>query len=1047
MVIYMKKSTLSLIIASVVFSSNTMAVQDPNKYTQDQHHIMLDIMEVEAHQNATDQKVNNINVNVEQANQNSSEALNKVNNLEGRVTTNESNIEVLQDTKADKSDLTDLENKGKDFVADVNTRIENTAQYLIDNKDEINGKLNAAVDNSVTNYINSEGSSVNVMVNGAKETANDFDRRITDNQKNIQSNKAKNEAVWELTFGGQPHFNDKGEFDGFLRAESDKLVVGPNGEFYGYKENAGLYGKFALKNQEQDNRLNNHTARIDGNDKRIEGLQETKADKTDLADLESKGQDAYTELNGKVNSITNASTTVLTSAIKLGNYVKDNTDSIKGNISGVVNNVIDNSVTNLVNNEGSKVNLVVNGAKETANDFEQRITKNTSDIAAQDKIISKQGERLTNVEYTADNNKLAITKLNTETQRLEDVKADRVELEALEQKGNDAYNNVNAKVDSVTNDVEIINNKITKVEGVAGSIVANKDVIVNKAGDVYEGVRTDITNEINTSVNAAVSGIKGDINNSWVNNKDGIKANVNGKYEGAKTEITNNVLNEIGDIAIGDSETIVNIKNDISKDVTNQLKLDAKDLAINIKKDIVEGNNEYVNQIKGEVSNQVNIAKDAAETVVKDFQDQIDATNANVDGQVKRGEIAYANLKQQGDDNSQAIINVSGKVDGAIEDGTYWITNLQNQIDMNVEAGKTELTNISGKVDNAIQIGGDKITNLEQQIVEGNTTIIADVDAKLEDNSKKLIAMGQNESNRLEQELRNDGQDAYDDLLVRIDNATSKEDVDAILNEYKKQALANIRATVTKNGPAVVDGLQQAKDDAKQKAEDYVKNEIDQAIADNTQAGKDYVKGEIDNAIAGMVPGANDLDGRIEKLENTVNKGQVIVNNVKDAGKTAGGALINKAPVVKGEVIAKANTAINAGRTINDKANEALAIGANNTVAINQERTDRIQGQRETLKTSMAYTDSRFNSMQNQVDANRKRAAGGISGVSAMTNIPQLSGSATYSFGVGIGGFDGEQSIAAGGSARIKDNVVIRSSVSTSTEGEMVWGAGVGFEW
>lgn len=1047
MVIYMKKSTLSLIIASVVFSSNTMAVQDPNKYTQDQHHIMLDIMEVEAHQNATDQKVNNINVNVEQANQNSSEALNKVNNLEGRVTTNESNIEVLQDTKADKSDLTDLGNKGKDFVADVNTRIENTAQYLIDNKDEINGKLNAAVDNSVTNYINSEGSGVNVMVNGAKETVNDFDRRITDNQKNIQSNKTRNDAAWTLMFGGTPYIDDEGNFKGFLRKESDKLVVGPNGEFYGYKENAGLYGKFTLKNQEQDNRINHNTSRIDGNDKRIESLQEIKADKTDLADLESKGQDAYIELNGKVNNITNASTTVLTSAIKLGNYVKDNTDSIKGNISGVVNNVIDNSVTNLVNNEGSKVNLAVNGAKETANDFEQRITKNTSDIAAQDKIISKQGERLTNVEYTADNNKLAITKLNTETQRLEEVKADRADLDALEQKGNEAYNKVNARVESVTNDVEIINGKITKVEGVAGSIVANKDVIVNKAGDVYEGVRTDITNEINSSVNAAIGGIKGTANNTWENNKGDVKANVSGKYDGAKTEITNNVLNEIGDIAIGDSETIVNIKNDISKDVTNQLKLDAKDLAINIKKDIVEGNNEYVNQIKGEVSNQVNIAKDAAETVVKDFQDQIDATNANVDGQVKRGEIAYANLKQQSDDNSQAIINVSGKVDGAIEDGTYWITNLQNQIDMNVEAGKTELTNISGKVDNAIQIGGDKITNLEQQIVEGNTTIIADVDAKLEDNSKKLITMGQNESNRLEQELRNEGQDAYDDLLARIDNATSKEDVDAILNEYKKQALANIRATITKNGPAVVDGLQQAKDDAKQKAEDYVKNEIDQAIADNTQAGKDYVKGEIDNAIAGMVPGANDLDGRIEKLENTVNKGQVIVNNVKDAGKTAGGALINKAPVVKGEVIAKANTAINAGRTINDKANEALAIGANNTVAINQERTDRIQGQRETLKTSMAYTDSRFNSMQNQVDANRKRAAGGISGVSAMTNIPQLSGSATYSFGVGIGGFDGEQSIAAGGSARIKDNVVIRSSVSTSTEGEMVWGAGVGFEW
>lgn len=974
----MKKSTLSLIIASVVFSGNAMAVQDPNKYTQDQHHIMLDIMQVEARQDATDYKVNNMNIDVEKANQNSAEALSKANNLEGRVDTNETNISKLQETKADKSELTNLENKGNSAVVDINNRIDNVAS-----------------------------------------ATDDFDKRINQNKSDISEQ--------------QKTISKHGERLTTVEQRAD------NNAFY------------VQKHTTQIEVLQETTAtqaeQIKQNSIRAEELDEVKANRDELKDLENKGNTAIADINAKVDSVNNTASLIKGKVEGGLTYVKDNSSDIKGGISGAVSNIIDNSVTNLVNNEGSKVNLAVNGAKETANDFEQRITKNTSDIAAQDKIISKQGERLTNVEYTANNNKLAITKLNTETERLEDVKADRTELDALEQKGTDAYNTVNAKVDSVTNDVEIINGKITKVEGVAGSIVSNKEFIINKAGDVYEGVRTDITNEINSSVNAAIGGIKGSVNNTWENNKGNVKANVSGKYEGAKTEITNNVLNEIGDIALGDSETIVNIKNDISKDVTNQLKLDAKGLAINIKKDIVEGNNEYVNQIKGEVNNQVNIAKDAVETVVKDFQDQIDATNANVDGQVKRGEIAYANLKQQSDDNSQAIINISGKVDGAIEDGTYWVTNLQKQIDVNVEAGKTELTNINGKVDNAIQIGGDKITNLEQQIVEGNTTIIADVDAKLEDNSKKLIAMGQNESNRLEQDLRNDGQEAYDDLLARIDNATSKEDVDAILNEYKKQALANIRATVAKNGPAVVDGLQQAKDDAKQKAEDYVKNEIDQAIADNTQAGKDYVRGEIDNAIAGMVPGANDLDGRIEKLENTVNKGQVIVNNVKDAGKTAGGALINKAPVVKGEVIAKANTAINAGRTINDKANEALAIGANNTVAINQERTDRIQGQRETLKTSMAYTDSRFNSMQNQVDANRKRAAGGISGVSAMTNIPQLSGSATYSFGVGIGGFDGEQSIAAGGSARIKDNVVIRSSVSTSTEGEMVWGAGVGFEW
>lgn len=136
--------------------------------------------------------------------------------------------------------------------------------------------------------------------------------------------------------------------------------------------------------------------------------------------------------------------------------------------------------------------------------------------------------------------------------------------------------------------------------------------------------------------------------------------------------------------------------------------------------------------------------------------------------------------------------------------------------------------------------------------------------------------------------------------------------------------------------------------------------------------------------------------------------------------------------------MAKVKGATNYAQTVNAKADSALVVGYDNSQAIIQERNARIQGQRDTLKAANNYTDSRFNSMQNQVDDNRKRAAAGISGVAAMTNIPQLSGNANYSFGVGIGGFDNEQSIAAGMTGRVGNNVVIRSSVSTSTQGEMV---------
>lgn len=950
----MKKSILSLIVASVIFSGAANAVNDPNKYTQDQHHIMLDIMEVESHQKATNEKVDKINVDVTEANKNAAEALGKSSDLEGRVSTNEQRLE-------DHGNL----------LSSVEQQTELNATAIINTNTELN-------------YQVERGEQAFAGLNNKIEISNDFDRRITQNSNDIQTDKKRNDAAWVVMVGGKPHLDNNGEFDGFLRPDTNTMIMGPDGSLYGYKENAGLYGRLRLTADDHETRITKNTARIDGNDERIENLQEVKADKTDLATLESKGTDAYLELSGKVDNVISGGMLAMNGVIKLGDYIKSNGGGIKAGISGKVSTVIDNSVTNLVNNEGSKLNLAVNGAKETANDFEQRISKNTTDIAAQDKIISKQGERLTNVEYTAENNRLAITKQQTETVRLDDVKADRTELAELESKGNDAYTNLNGKLTEVEGHINNAKHIAGKVKGAVDVVINNSDTIVG-----------------------------------------GVNGAINSKVENITNNITGDVLNQIGDIVIdGNSETVVNIKNDITNDVTNQLKLDAKDIALNIKKDIVEGNNEYANIINGKYTS----AKNAAEVVIKNFQDQIDATNDKVDGQVDRAENAAIKANEKALDTFNFIDDK--KLDKTV-------------FDTEVARGEAAYTKVNDRIDNVVNQGNEELTNINNQFGQVNETI----NNGIADNTDKLIAMGRGESERLETELRHDGQAAYDDLASRIEKATSEEEISNILNQYKKDQLTKIQARVNAARPGAEQALADAKANAKKEANLYVKGKIDQAIANNTDAGKDYVQNEIDKAIEGMVPGANDLDDRIEKIENTINDGKHLAVTAKKEGTAAAIKITAKAPTLKGALGSQANAAKTYAKSVNSKADAALAMGVDNSDAIIAERDDRIRGQRDTLKAANNYTDSRFNSIQNQVDDNRKRAAAGISGVSAMTNIPQLSGNSTYSFGVGIGGFDGEQSIAAGMSGRVAENVILRSSLSTSTQGEVVWGAGVGFEW
>lgn len=72
--------------------------------------------------------------------------------------------------------------------------------------------------------------------------------------------------------------------------------------------------------------------------------------------------------------------------------------------------------------------------------------------------------------------------------------------------------------------------------------------------------------------------------------------------------------------------------------------------------------------------------------------------------------------------------------------------------------------------------------------------------------------------------------------------------------------------------------------------------------------------------------------------------------------------------------------------------------------------------------------------------------AAGIAGVAAMANIPEVNSHQTFAVGVGVGGFDGQQAVAVGASARVNDNLTVKASVAANNE-EVVWGAGAAIGW
>jgi hypothetical protein len=163
---------------------------------------------------------------------------------------------------------------------------------------------------------------------------------------------------------------------------------------------------------------------------------------------------------------------------------------------------------------------------------------------------------------------------------------------------------------------------------------------------------------------------------------------------------------------------------------------------------------------------------------------------------------------------------------------------------------------------------------------------------------------------------------------------------------------------------------------------------------------------------------------------NTTGAASTSVGNTSGAvaiiGSTVSLGTNSGSAVILGNSSADSTVSLNGNRLQN------IGTGVSGTDAVNLNQVNSL----------MSSTTSQITSLQNQANINK----GGISSVSAMTNIPSLSASQKNNFGVGIGSFQGASAIAFGGNFRIKDNLVGKISASLSS-GNYVTGAGLSFGW
>lgn len=400
--------------------------------------------------------------------------------------------------------------------------------------------------------------------------------------------------------------------------------------------------------------------------------------------------------------------------------------------------------------------------------------------------------------------------------------------------------------------------------------------------------------------------------------------------------------------------------------------------------------------------------------------------------------------------NSQ-FIDVNNRIDQIQAGSSFDASDIYDRLDTHDKQIGDLNTHVNGLDDQVSNIGHD-VNELKDQV---NTKV--DKNDFLKDQQKQ--------------------NDRMDGMQDRIDNSTDRLDavenglnhterlLDTVGNKLDHTSHLAQEATDTANN--ALKGADQAlKENVKQ---DTKIAELDAAKADRSELEDVAIKA--DGALAGAIENRNQIDAVKEDLANTdkqVIKNKNDIADLKNQNGVLNNAVAN-AQDTANTASAKADkaqdTADKAAAGVNNVKNDVKVVSrdvASNSIRIqrNEERIDgayagiydnrkNIEANRQAINRNnqeIQKLNKNFSDLKNTVDANRKRAAAGIAGVAAMANIPEVNSHQTFSLGVGVGGFDGQQAVAVGASARVNDNLTVKASVAANNE-EVVWGAGAAIGW
>lgn len=99
------------------------------------------------------------------------------------------------------------------------------------------------------------------------------------------------------------------------------------------------------------------------------------------------------------------------------------------------------------------------------------------------------------------------------------------------------------------------------------------------------------------------------------------------------------------------------------------------------------------------------------------------------------------------------------------------------------------------------------------------------------------------------------------------------------------------------------------------------------------------------------------------------------------------------------------------------------------------------------VNAAIQRSNKQFSDLSKQVDDNKKKANAGASSAMAAAGIPQVLADQTFAVGAAVGGYEGEQALAVGFSARASQNVVIKAAVAADSQSGFGYNVGTSIGW